>query len=84
MKKQYRVRITTYYPSFVVEAENEEQAKELAIMTEWPHADACSFFEVEEDVEDDDKEYCQGCGCILRQDESETLCKSCEGLNNDS
>ena len=54
MKKQYRVRVTTYYPSFVVEAENEEQAKELAIMMPWPHADACAFFEVEEYSEDDD------------------------------
>ena len=54
MKKQYRVRVTTYYPSFVIEAENEEQAKELAIMMPWPHADACAFFEVEEYSEDDD------------------------------
>jgi hypothetical protein len=83
MKKQYRVRVTTYYPSFVVEAENEEQAKELAITMPWPHEDACAFFEVEEDVEDD-RDYCQGCGTILRQDESETLCKSCEGLSDDS
>ena len=52
MKKQYRVRITTYYPSFVVEAENEEQAKELAITMPWPHEDACAFFEVEEDSDD--------------------------------
>ena len=80
MKKQYRVRVTTYYPSFVVEAENEEQAKELAIVMPWPHEDACAFFEVEED---DDHDYCKGCGCILRQDESETLCKSCEELEND-
>jgi len=58
MKKQYRVRVTTYYPSFVVEAENEEQAKELAMITPWPHADACAFFEVEEDKEDDDDEDC--------------------------
>ena len=59
MKKQYRVRVTTYYPSFVVEAENEEQAKELAIreyehIPLEPHAEACSFFEVEEDKEDED------------------------------
>jgi len=80
MKKQYRVRVTTYYPSFVVEAESEDQAKELAIMMPWPHEDACSFFEVEED---DDHDYCEGCGCILRQDESETLCKSCEETQND-
>jgi hypothetical protein len=49
MKKQYRVRITTYYPSFVVEAENEEQAKQKALTMPWPDADACSFFEVVED-----------------------------------
>ena len=65
MKKQYRVRVTTHYPSFVVQAENEEQAKELVIKdhleTMTDHPDACSFidlisdFEVEEeDVEDDD------------------------------
>jgi len=57
MKKQYRVRITTHYPSFVVEAENEEQAKDLAIRNYLPltdNPDACSFFEVEEDSEDDD------------------------------
>lgn len=54
MKKQYRVRVTTYYPSFVVEAENEEQAKELAIVMPWPHEDACAFFEIEEDQEDED------------------------------
>ena len=54
MKKQYRVRVTTYFPSFVVEAENEEQAKELGYIMPWPHADACSFFEVEEDKEDVD------------------------------
>ena len=36
------------------EAENEEQAKELGYIMPWPHADACSFFEVEEDMEDDD------------------------------
>ena len=58
MKKQYRVRITTHYPSFVVEAENEEQAKELAIVTPWPQKDACSFIEVEEDSEDDDGDDC--------------------------
>jgi len=54
MKKQYRVRVTTYFPSFVVEAENEEQAKELGYIMPWPHAEACSFFEVEEDKEDED------------------------------
>ena len=57
MKKQYRVRITTHYPSFVVEAENEEQAKDLAISDYLPltdHPDACSFFDVEEDSEDED------------------------------
>jgi len=54
MKKQYRVRITTYFPSFVVEADNEEQAKELAYIMPWPHEDACAFFEVEEDKEDED------------------------------
>ena len=51
MKKQYRVRVTTHYPSFVVQAENEEQAKQQALTMPWPDADACSFFEV---VEDDD------------------------------
>jgi len=58
MKKQYRVRITTYYPSFVVEAENEEQAKQKALTMPWPDADACSFFEVEEDSEDENGDDC--------------------------
>ena len=55
MKKKYRVRITTYYPSFVVEADSEDQAKQLALTMPWPDADACSFFEV---VEDDDGDDC--------------------------
>lgn len=54
MKKQYRVRVTTHYPSFVVEAENEEQAKQQALTMPWPDADACSFFEVVEDDNGDD------------------------------
>jgi len=58
MKKQYRVRITTYYPSFVVEAENEEQAKQKALTMPWPDADACSFFEVVEDSEDENSDEC--------------------------
>ena len=76
---KYTVRVTTYYPSFVVEADSEQAALELAYATPWPN-DAQSFFEIEED----DRDHCQGCDTILRQDESETLCKSCEELSNDT
>ena len=65
---KYTVRVTTYYPSFVVEADSEQAALELAYATPWPNDaqsfgqgvayanpwpnDAQSFFELEEEEHD--------------------------------
>lgn len=51
---KYTVRVTTYYPSFVVEADSEQAALELAYTTPWPN-DAQSFFEIEEEEHDNNE-----------------------------
>jgi hypothetical protein len=48
---KYTVRVTTYYPSFIVEADSEQEALELAYNTPWPN-DAQSFFDIEENDDD--------------------------------
>ena len=51
---KYTVRVTTYYPSFVVEADSEQEAEMLAEKTPWPN-DALSFFEIEEEDHDNNE-----------------------------
>ena len=36
------------------------------------------------DVSEDVHEHCHGCECVLRYDESENFCKSCEELEKDA
>jgi hypothetical protein len=55
MKKQYRVRVTTYYPSFVIEAEGEIDALSKAYFADLPD-DGCSDYDIEE-VTDDEEDF---------------------------
>lgn len=36
--------------------------------------------EEDEESEEEEHEHCKGCDCVLRWDESEDLCRSCEDI----
>lgn len=50
MSEIYRVRVATYYPSFEVEADSPEHARQLVADVDWPYwvvRDGNTFIDVE-------------------------------------
>lgn len=86
MTKVYEVtRSYTTCEVHLVEANNEEEAKKKVVVLgqyttqksyDGDYDDLVTVSEVTDSF--DTYEYCEECNCILRWNEAETLCKSCE------
>tara|TARA_R100001198_G_C5133515_1_gene150651 strand:+ start:126 stop:407 length:282 start_codon:yes stop_codon:yes gene_type:complete len=84
MTKIYEVtRSYTTSDVYVVKANSEEEAKKKVVVLGGysTHNSYDSDYDDEVlvwEVTDDQHDYCTECDCVLRWDESEVVCKSCE------